>query len=107
MKVINDDFLDECCTFILVFSLDKCVESFINILKFLCHEHNFLAHDPQLLAHGSFNKVARAQCSRVRFLLACRCCVMFLLSLFVISLMLEEIMMVVRPFCDDTCCQNS
>ena len=58
MKVINDDFLDECCTFILVFSSDKCVESFINILKFLCHEHNFLAHGPQLPAHGSFNKVA-------------------------------------------------
>ena len=58
MKIVNDVFLDECYTFILVFSSDKCVESFTNILKFLCHEHNFLAHSPQLPAHGSFNRVA-------------------------------------------------
>ena len=54
-------FLDECCTFILVFSSNKCVEYFTNIPKFLCHEHNFLAHGPQLPTHGSFNKVAHSR----------------------------------------------
>ena len=57
MKIVNDVFVDESCTFILVFSSYKYVESFTNILKFLCHEHNFLMHGPQLPAYGSFNKV--------------------------------------------------
>ena len=62
-------FLDERCTFNLIFSSNKYVESFINILKFLCHEHNFLGHGPQLLAHSSFNKVPLLSRAEISLLL--------------------------------------